>query len=100
MPKKTVKKAARKTAKKTAAKKAVKKTTKKAAKKTAKKAAAKRIKRAKADTPAATEKPAPAIGHDDICRAAYLNFLSRMENGIYGDEAGDWYAAETSLKNQ
>lgn len=103
MPKKTAKKATKKVAKKatkTVAKKAVKKTakkaiTKKAAKKTAKKAVRKT---AKKSTRSAKKTQAKEISHEQISHAAYLNYISRIEQGIHGDHAGDWSAAEASLQ--
>ena len=86
---------------KTATKKATKKTTiKKAAKKTTTKKAAKKIakKAAKKKTHASVKKTAE-ISHEQISQAAYLNYISRTAEGIHGDHAGDWLAAETSLRN-
>jgi hypothetical protein len=99
--KKITKKAAKKAAKKTTTKKATKKTTiKKAAKKTTTKKAAKKIakKAAKKKTHASVKKTAE-ISHEQISPAAYLNYISRTAEGIHGDHAGDWLAAETSLRN-
>lgn len=101
MAKKTTKKVAKKATakkavKKATAKKAVKAPVKKVAKKTtAKKAApkAKVVKKAKTVTP-----PAPAPTAEEINHAAYLNYKSRVEQGIHGDEQGDWLAAEDSIK--
>jgi hypothetical protein len=99
MPKKTTKKVA----KKAPAKKAVKKTAKKApVKKAAKKAPAKKA--AKKAPPKAKAKakkvtaPKPAPTAEEISHAAYLNYVSRQEQGIHGDEQGDWLAAEESAK--
>ena len=66
-----------------------KKTVKKAAKK-APKAVAKSVKITAVTTTIPT--------YDDVSYAAYLNFMSRVENGIFGDETGDWLAAEHSFK--
>jgi len=101
MAKKTAKKITKKAAKKTTTKKATKKTTiKKAAKKTTTKKAAKKIakKAAKKKTHASVKKTAE-ISHEQISQAAYLNYISRTAEGIHGDHAGDWLAAETSLRN-
>lgn len=112
MPKKTAKKATKKVAKKatkTVAKKAVKKTAKKAiTKKVAKKAITKKVakktakkavrKTAKKSTRSAKKTQAKEISHEQISHAAYLNYISRIEQGIHGDHAGDWSAAEASLQ--
>ncbi len=74
----SAKKAAKKAAKKTAGGTSTKKAAKKAASKTA--AAGKK---------AAGSPP-------DIAKAAYLNYRSRVEQGLPGDELGDWLAAEKS----
>lgn len=100
MPKKTAKKTAKKATKKTA-KKAVKKatkktTTKKAVKKVAKKAAKKA---APKSARSLKKSQVQTISHEQISHAAYLNYLSRSEAGIHGDQAGDWLAAEASLRN-
>ena len=110
MPKKTTKKVAKKAAKKTAKKAATKKTAKKAVKKTAtKKTAKKTVKKkttkktakkgAKKTAKKATKSPKKkrVITHEDISYAAFLNFMNRVENGYYGDEKGDWLAAELAL---
>ena len=107
MPKKTVKKSTKKVAKKAAkkaatkksgakkvAKKAAKKTvTKKAKKKVAKKAAKKVAKKRSLNT------PSQDVSSEQINHAAYLNYMSRLEQGIHGDEHGDWLAAEAELRN-
>lgn len=102
MPKKTVKKSTKKVAKKAAkkaatkkvAKKVVKKTvTKKAKKKVAKKAAKKVAKKRSLNT------PSQDVSSEQINHAAYLNYMSRLEQGIHGDEHGDWLAAEAELRN-
>lgn len=63
------------------------------AKKAAKKApTAKKAAKASAATPA---KPSPTP--DAIARAAYLNYRSRVENGLPGDSHGDWLEAERQL---
>ncbi len=81
---------------KPAAKKAAK-----AAKKTpAKKAAAKSAKPAAA-TAAPAETPAPpatAPSAEAIAHAAYLNYRSRVEQGMHGDSEGDWLDAERRAK--
>ena len=102
MPKKTVKESTKKVAKKAAkkaatkkvAKKVVKKTvTKKAKKKVAKKAAKKVAKKRSLNT------PSQDVSSEQINHAAYLNYMSRLEQGIHGDEHGDWLAAEAELRN-
>lgn len=102
MPKKTTKKVAKKAPAKKAVKKAAKKApAKKVAKKAAKKAPAKKVaKKAAKKTvkKAAPKAPAPAPTEEEISIAAYLNYKSRQEQGIHGDAAGDWSAAEESLK--
>lgn len=72
-------------------KKAVKKSAKKATKQVAKKAAKKTVRRA----PAKARKVTPSA--EEINLAAYLNYKSRIEQGIHGDETGDWLTAEKSL---
>ena len=89
MPKKTVKKSTKKVAKKAAKKAATKKIAKKVIKKTAKKAAKKTV----------TNTPSQNVSSEQINHAAYLNFISRIEQGIHGDEHGDWLAAEAALRN-
>jgi hypothetical protein len=74
------KKAAKKAAKEAASEAPAKKAAKKAAKKTA----------AKSETKPAASPP------KDVAKAAYLNYRSRVEQGIYGDQVGDWLAAEKS----
>ena len=37
-------------------------------------------------------------GYEQISYAAYLIYISRVENGIFGDEFGDWLAAEAALR--
>ena len=102
MAKKTVKKAAKKTVTKKTAKKAAKKVakktvtktvTKKAKKKVAKKAAKKVAKKRSLNT------PSQDVSSEQINHAAYLNYMSRLEQGIHGDEHGDWLAAEAELRN-
>ncbi len=107
MPKKTTtKKVAKKAAKKTAAKKtATKKATPKVAKKATKKVAKKTPKKAakkvtKKTTKKAAAKAAATPTHEEISYAAFLNFMNRMENGIPGDEIGDWLAAVASKMEQ
>ena len=87
--KKVIKKTAKKAAKKTVTKKATKKATKKVAKKAAKKVAKKR----------SLNTPSQNVSSEQINHAAYLNFISRIEQGIHGDEHGDWLAAEAALRN-
>ncbi len=83
--KKTAKKAAKKTAKKTVTKKATKKVVKKAAKKVAQKR---------------TRNALPQeVSSEKISHAAYLNYMSRLDQGMHGDEHGDWLAAEAGLRN-
>ena len=95
MPKKTTKNATKKVAKKAATKKTAKKTTKKVAKKAAKKTTQKK---ANKKTSTKNTKQQRVITHEDISHAAFLNFMSRVENGYYGDEKGDWIAAELGLR--
>lgn len=80
--------AAKKTATKTAAKKAAPapKATKTATKKAASTPAPK--------SPKAAEKK-PSL--DEIARGAYLNYRSRVENGLPGDSHNDWLEAERQL---
>ena len=94
----TAKKAAQKTTPRKTAKKAVKKVAKKAPKKITQKDSKKTAKIAvKKNRAAAPSLPTyPSL--EDINHAAFLNFMSRVECGIYGDERGDWLAAEASLK--
>lgn len=108
MPKKTVKKAAKKAVKKSPAKKATTKVAKKAtAKNAAKKAPAKSAvkKTAKKAPKKIASKPANKLatskeaGYEEISHAAYLIYMSRVESGHYGDEIGDWLAAEASLND-
>jgi outer membrane biosynthesis protein TonB len=114
MPKKTVKKSTKKVAKKAAkkaaakkiAKKVIKKTAKKAAKKTVTKKATKKVakKVAKKAAKKVAQKrslntPSQNVSSEQINHAAYLNFISRIEQGIHGDEHGDWLAAEAALRN-
>lgn len=74
----------------------------------AKKAPAKKAAAAKPATepaapkpaPKAAAKPAPAPSHDDIAKAAYLNYRSRKEKGLPGDSHGDWLDAERKLKGK
>lgn len=61
-----------------------------AAKKAAKKAtSAKKAAKSKSTTAAS----APPV---DLEVSAYLNYRSRVENGLPGDDLGDWLAAEQS----
>ena len=110
MPKKTVKKSTKKVAKKAAkkaaakkiAKKVIKKTAKKAAKKTVTKKATKKVAKKAAKKVAqkrSLNTPSQNVGSEQINHAAYLNFISRIEQGIHGDEHGDWLAAEAALRN-
>ena len=96
--KKEAKKEEKKAAKKKVAKKVAKKTvtktvTKKAKKKVAKKAAKKVAKKRSLNT------PSQDVSSEQINHAAYLNYMSRLEQGIHGDEHGDWLAAEAELRN-
>jgi len=110
MPKKTVKKSTKKVAKKAAkkaaakkiAKKVIKKTAKKAAKKTVTKKATKKVAKKAAKKVAqkrSLNTPSQNVGSEQINHAAYLNYMSRIEQGIHGDEHGDWLAAEAALRN-
>jgi len=110
MPKKTVKKSTKKVAKKAAkkaaakkiAKKVIKKTAKKAAKKTVTKKATKKVAKKAAKKVAqkrSLNTPSQNVSSEQINHAAYLNFISRIEQGIHGDEHGDWLAAEAALRN-
>jgi hypothetical protein len=102
MAKKTVKKAAKKTVTKKTAKKAAKKTAKKASKKTVTKKATKKVvkKAAKKVAQKRTRNALPQeVSSKQINHAAYLNYMSRLEQGIHGDEHGDWLAAEAELRN-
>jgi outer membrane biosynthesis protein TonB len=110
MPKKTVKKSTKKVAKKAAkkaatkkiAKKVIKKTAKKAAKKTVTKKATKKVAKKAAKKVAkkrSLNTPSQNVSSEQINHAAYLNFISRIEQGIDGDEHGDWLAAEAALRN-
>jgi len=69
------------------------------AKKAAKKAAAKTATVAKKSAPAkkAAAKPAAKPGVEAIARAAYMNYLHRVANGLPGDSHSDWVEAERSL---
>ena len=100
MPKKTVKKSTKKVAKKAAkkaatkkiAKKVIKKTAKKAAKKTVTKKATKKVAKKAAKKVAkkrSLNTPSQNVSSEQINHAAYLNFISRIEQGIHGDEHGD-----------
>ena len=102
MPKKTVKKSTKKVAKKAAKKAATKKIAKKVAKKTVTKKAKKKV--AKKAAKKVTKKrslntPSQDVSSEQINHAAYLNYMSRLEQGIHGDEHGDWLAAEAELRN-
>ena len=110
MPKKTVKKSTKKVAKKAAkkaatkkiAKKVIKKTAKKAAKKTVTKKATKKVAKKAAKKVAkkrSLNTPSQDVSSEQINHAAYLNYMSRLEQGIHGDEHGDWLAAEAALRN-
>jgi len=96
MAKKTTKKVAKKAVKKTVAKKVAKK----AAKKTAKKVAQKKTASQSETQTMSFIQPSPAPTAEEISHAAYLNYVSRQEEGMHGDEAGDWHAAEKSLKKK
>ena len=102
MPKKTVKKSTKKVAKKAAKKAATKKVAKKVAKKTVTKKAKKKVAKKAAKKVAkkrSLNTPSQDISSEQINHAAYLNYMSRLEQGIHGDEHGDWLAAEAELRN-
>ena len=102
MPKKTVKKSTKKVAKKAAKKAAPKKVAKKVAKKTVTKKAKKKVAKKAAKKVAkkrSLNTPSQDISSEQINHAAYLNYMSRLEQGIHGDEHGDWLAAEAELRN-
>ena len=42
-------------------------------------------------------KATTASSYAQISHAAYLNYASRRDSGTYGDELGDWLAAEAQL---
>lgn len=65
---------------------------KKAAKKAATKTAAKKV--ATVPAPKAVSKK-PSF--DEIARGAYLNYRSRIANGLPGDSHNDWLEAERKL---
>jgi len=77
-----------------------KKSTKKvAAKKSAVKSApAKKAVAKKAPAKKAAPKKAPP-SLDAIAKAAYLNYRRRTEQGLPGDNDGDWLEAERSVMN-
>lgn len=86
------------------AKKAAKKVTGATKKTPAKKVTAKKV--AMTKTPAAKKAvPAKKVAAkspvkptvEAIARAAYINYLKRMENGLPGDSESDWLEAERSL---
>ena len=102
MPKKTVKKSTKKVAKKAAKKAAPKKVAKKVAKKTVTKKAKKKVAKKAAKKVAkkrSLNTPFQDVSSEQINHAAYLNYMSRLEQGIHGDEHGDWLAAEAELRN-
>ena len=102
MPKKTVKESTKKVAKKAAKKAATKKVAKKVAKKTVTKKAKKKVAKKAAKKVAqkrSLNTPSQNVSSEQINHAAYLNFISRIEQGIHGDEHGDWLAAEAALRN-
>jgi len=102
MPKKTVKKSTKKVAKKAAKKAATKKVAKKVAKKTVTKKAKKKVAKKAAKKVAkkrSLNTPSQDVSSEQINHAAYLNYMSRLEQGIHGDEHGDWLAAEAELRN-
>ena len=78
---------AKKSTKKVAAKKSAVKSAP-AKKAVAKKAPAKK---------AASKKAPPSL--DAIAKAAYLNYRRRTEQGLPGDNDGDWLEAERSVMN-
>lgn len=69
-----------------------------AAKKTVKKAPAKKAvaKKTAAKKAASTKdgKAAARPSFEDLARAAYLNYRRRVEQGLPGDQQGDWLEAE------
>lgn len=75
---------------------AAKKTAKKAAKTTAKKATTKKT----AAKKAVAKKPPALPSPDIVARAAYLNYRSRVEQGLPGDSHGDWLEAERQLTEE
>jgi hypothetical protein len=82
------------------AKKAAKKVTETAkkapAKKAAKEAAAKKVPAAKKAAAAKKSvKVKPTV--EAIARAAYMNYLHRVSNGLPGDAQSDWAEAERTL---
>lgn len=82
-----------------AAKKTANKAAKKAAPPAAKVPAVKAPtakKAAKTVQASAPVKPAPTP--DEIARAAYLIYRSRVEKGLPGDSRGDWLEAERQLR--
>ena len=106
MPKKTVKESTKKVAKKAAKKAATKKVAKKVAKKTVTKTVTKKAKKKVAKKAAkkvakkrSLNTPSQDVSSEQINHAAYLNYMSRLEQGIHGDEHGDWLAAEAELRN-
>ena len=86
VPKAPAKKAATKTAAKKVASVAAPKATKTAVKKAAATPSPKAPK-------AASKKPSL----DEIARGAYLNYRSRIANGLPGDSHNDWLEAERKL---
>jgi hypothetical protein len=90
VPKAPAKKAAKKAATKTAAKKVASVAAPKATKTAVKKAAATPSPKA---PKAASKKPSL----DEIARGAYLNYRSRIANGLPGDSHNDWLEAERKL---
>lgn len=100
MPRKTTKKTAKKSAKKATKKLASKVPAKKAVKKTAKKVARKTAKKAPVKKATGKQASSSDTGYQEISYAAYLNYVRRVETGVYGDEVGDWLAAEESLRTE
>ncbi len=82
-------------AKKAAAKKAASTAASPATKKLAKKTAEKIL--SEKGAPKKPVKPHPT--HDQIAKAAYLNYRSRTEQNFPGDNEGDWLEAVRTLTN-
>ena len=85
---------AKKSTKKVAAKKSAVKSPP-AKKAPAKKAAAPNPAAKKAPAKKAPKKASPSL--DAIAKAAYLNYRRRTEQGLPGDNDGDWLEAERSV---
>lgn len=89
-PKSPVAPAAKKAATKIAAKKVASVAAPKATKTAAKKPAS-------APSPKAPKAASKKPSLDEIARGAYLNYRSRVENGLPGDSHNDWLEAERKL---